>query len=81
MALNLFGGGKPDNPMTDLGHVKKAVAGLPANDSVKVLTNVAVWLDMVNRADGLPLSRRFEIIDLLDGAARQPYRKLNAEYQ
>ncbi len=51
MAFNLFGGGKPDNPMTDVGHVKKAVAGLPADDSVKALNDVAVWLEMVNRAD------------------------------
>ena len=81
MALNLFGGGKPDNPMADVGHVKKAIAGLPANDFVKALTDIAVWLDMVNCDSGLALNRRFEIIDLLDAAARQPYRKLNVDYQ
>lgn len=81
MALTLFGGGKPEQPMADIGHVRKLVAELPANDFVKALTDIAIWLDAVNRADGLRLSRRFEIVDLLDQAAKTHARKLSDVYQ
>src|SRR3990172_3709792 len=81
MALAFFGGGKPDHPMADIGHVRKLVAGLPANDFVKALTDIAIWLDAVNRADGLRLSRRFEIIDVLDQTAKTHERKLSDVYQ
>jgi hypothetical protein len=66
MALTLFGGGKPDHPMADIKHARKLVSELPANDSVKALSDVASWLESINGSDGFRLDRRFELIDLLD---------------
>jgi len=81
MALNLFGGGKPDHPLADIKHVRKLVSGLPANDSVKALNDVATWLDSINGADGFRLERRYELIDLLDQAATNHARRVSDEYQ
>ncbi len=81
MALNLFGSRKPDHPMADIKHLRKLISGLSANDSVRALNDVAAWLDSINRAEGFRLDRRFEVIDLLDQAARNHVRKVGEEYQ
>jgi len=81
MALTLFGGGKPDHPLADIRHVRRLVSELPANDSVKALNDITAWLDSINRAEGLRLGRRFELIDLLDQTARNHVRKVSEEYQ
>ena len=81
MALTLFGGGKPDHPMADIKQARKLISELPANDSVKALNDVTTWLDSINRAEGFRLERRFELIDLLDQAARNHERKVSHEYQ
>ncbi len=80
MALNLFGGGKVDHPMADPRQARQIVDELPANDAAKALAEITEWLDSLSRTDGFKLDRRFEIIDLLDGAAKNPQRKLAQDY-
>ena len=79
--MALFAGGKPVHSVAGSGYLQKLVAGLPADDSVKALTDITVGLDSVNRAEGLGLRRRFELIDLLDSTAQHHFHKLSDEYQ
>jgi len=79
MALNLFGG-KVDHPMADPKAARQIVDGLPANDAVKAMTEIAEWLESLNQTDGFKLDRRFENVDLLDGAAKNHQRKLAQDY-
>lgn len=80
MALNLFGGGKVDHPMADPRRARQIIDELPANDAAKSLAEITEWLDSLSRTDGFRLERRFENIDLLDGASRNPQRKLAQDY-
>lgn len=79
MALNLFGGGKVDHPMADSKRAREIINEL-ASDSAKALAEIAEWLDSLNRTDGFKLDRRYENIDLLDGAAKNHQRKLAQDY-
>ena len=79
MALNLFGGGKVDHPMADAKQAQQRVADLPA-DAAKALQEISELLESINQTDGFKLDRRFENIDLLDGAAKNPQRKLAQDY-
>ena len=87
MALsNWFGRGtsrperKPDHPLTESRKVRELIAKLPANDSVRALGEIASWIEVLNTSDGVKLASRFEDLDLLDGASRQPERKIFADY-
>jgi hypothetical protein len=80
MALNLFGGGKVDHPMADPKRAREIVAELPASDSTKALAEITEWLESMNRTDGFKLDRRYENVDLLDGAAKNHQRKLAQDY-
>jgi hypothetical protein len=79
MALNLFGGGKVDHPMADVKEAQQRVAELPA-DAAKALQEISELLESINQTDGFKLDRRYENIDLLDGAAKNPQRKLAQDY-
>ena len=80
MALNLFGGGKVDHPMADPKRARQIVDELPASDAVKALAEITEWLESLNQTGGFKLDRRFENIDLLDGAAKNHQRKLAQDY-
>ncbi len=79
MALNLFGGGKVDHPMADAKQAQQVIAGLPA-DAAKALQEITELLESIDQTDGFKLDRRFENIDLLDGAAKNHQRKLAQDY-
>jgi hypothetical protein len=78
MALNLFGG-KVDHPMADLKQAQQRVAELPA-DAAKALQEISELLESITQTDGFKLDRRFENVDLLDGAAKNHQRKLAQDY-
>ena len=80
MALNLFGAGKVDHPMADPKQARKIVDELPAADAAKALAEISDWLESLNRTDGFRLDRRYENVDLLDGAAKNHQRKLAQDY-
>lgn len=80
MALNWLGGGKVDHPMADAKRARQVIDELPASDAVKALAEITEWLESVNQTDGFRLDRRFENLDLLDGAAKNPQRKLAQDY-
>jgi hypothetical protein len=80
MALNLFGAGKVDHPMADAKQARQIIDELPAADSAKAMAEIADWLESLNRTDGFRLDRRYENVDLLDGAAKNHQRKLAQDY-
>ena len=80
MALNLFGGSKVDHPMADPKRAREIIEELPSADAAKALAEIAEWLESLNRTDGFKLDRRYENIDLLDGAAKNHQRKLAQDY-
>lgn len=80
MALNLFGGAKVDHPMADPKRAREIIGELPSADAAKALLEIAEWLESLNRTDGFKLDRRYENIDLLDGAAKNHQRKLAQDY-
>ena len=86
MALsNWFGRGskpehKPERPLAESRKVRELIAKLPSNDSVRALGEIASCIESLNMAESLKLDSRFEDLDLLDGASRQPERKIFADY-
>ena len=78
--MALFGSGAPDHPMAGIRQAKKLISELPANDPVKTLDEVTFWLDSIQRTEGFKLDHRFELIDLLDQAARGHQRRLAQDY-
>ncbi len=73
-------GGKVDHPMADAKQARQIIDDLPANDAVKALLEITEWLESLTQTEGFKLDRRFENIDLLDGAAKNPLRKLAQDY-
>jgi hypothetical protein len=71
---------RSDHPMADEKGAKEFLAELPAQDPHKTLAEIAFWLDGTRNAEGLKPQRVFEIINLLDQAAKPHQRKLSQEY-
>lgn len=78
--MALFGGSKVDHPLADLKNAKALIAELPANDSLRALEEAAAWLESIMREPGFRLDYRYQLIDLLDQAAKFHPRKLAQEY-
>ncbi|MCC7485805.1 MAG: hypothetical protein IT529_12570 [Burkholderiales bacterium] len=66
--------------MADAKQARRIVAELPASDPAKALQEITDWLDSMNRTEGFKADRRFENLDLLDGAAKNHQRKLSQDY-
>ena len=73
-------GPRAEHPLGDARKLQEFIAKLPATDSVQAIGELAGWLELLNGADGLRLADRFENLNLLDGASRQPERKVFADY-
>ena len=80
MAIKWRGGADGVHPMANPAQARQIVAALPAQDSTKALEEIGEWLDSLNRADGLKVDRRYESVDLLDGAAQRHQRDVTQEY-
>jgi hypothetical protein len=78
--LNWLGGGKVDHPMADAKQARQIVAELPANDAAKAIQEITEWLESMNQTEGFKVDRRFDNVDLLDGAAKNHQRKLTHDY-
>ena len=80
MAIRWPGGGGIDHPLANPVQARQLVAELPSKDPTKALEEICEWLDSLNRADGFKVDRRYESVDLLDGAARRNLREVTHEY-
>ena len=73
-------GGKADHPLADVKHTRALLAALPANDGAKALAEISNWLESLVNVDSFRLERLYELIDVLDSAARNHQRKLVQDY-
>jgi hypothetical protein len=80
MALNLFGGRKPDHPLADEKSTKEALAALPKTDPEKALEEVRDWIISVGATEEFKPERRADIYLLLDEAALAFHRKLTRDF-
>ncbi|MFM9967347.1 MAG: hypothetical protein ACKVQK_02925 [Burkholderiales bacterium] len=78
--LKIFGGGKPDHPMSDLKEARKILDEIPANDAHKALEELGHWMDSLSSVEGFKPELRSQILCLTDDAAQVPLRKLIKEY-
>lgn len=78
--LNWLGGNKIDHPMADPKRARELVADLPATPPMKALEEAVEWLESIQATEGFKLERRFELIDMIDGACKLHPRKLLQEY-
>jgi len=80
MDLTWIGGRKVDHPLADARHARDLVSTLPLGDPATALRQITEWLESLNQTEGLKINRRFETVDLLDGAANGPQKKLSHDY-
>ncbi len=73
-------GSKADHPLADIRQVRDMLAELPANDSVKSLSDITGWLESVVDVDSFKLDRLYELIDTLDTAAKTPQLRVVQDY-
>ncbi len=78
--MKLFGGGKPDHPMTDAKEARRILEELPAQDPVRALEELAHWHESLSLAEGFRPEQRIELLLLVDDAAQARVRKLTREY-
>lgn len=78
--LSWIKGTQSDHPLAEDKAARELIAELPANDSFKALEELSYWLDSLKGAGDLKLGRQFEIIDLIDQAAKNHQRKLSQDY-
>jgi hypothetical protein len=78
--MKLFGGGKPDHPMTDAKEARRILEELPAQDPVKALEEMAHWHESLSLAEGFRPEQRIELLLLVDDAAQARVRKLARDY-
>ena len=69
-----------DHPMANPVQARQVVAELPDQDATMALEKIAEWLESLNQAEGFKVDRRYECVDLLDGAARRHQQDLTQEY-
>jgi hypothetical protein len=72
-------GAKSDHPFADAKKVKKLISKLPV-DSFRAVEDIASWLESLSKTGSLTLERRYEIVDLIDQAAKPYSRKLSQDY-
>ena len=73
-------GSKVDHPLADAKQARTLVSDLPANDSVRALDQITRWLEALADTEGLKPDRLFEIVELLDSAAKNHQKKLLQDY-
>lgn len=78
--IKLFGSGGPDHPMADAKDAKRLLDGLPAQDPIKALEELAEWHESVSLADGFRPEQRIQLLMKLDDAAQGRVKKLTRDY-
>jgi hypothetical protein len=66
--------------MADAKEARQIIDGLPTNDAVGAILEVTEWLESLTQTEGFRLNRRFENINLLEGAVKNHQRKLLQDY-
>ncbi|MEQ1812946.1 MAG: hypothetical protein ABL860_00625 [Candidatus Nitrotoga sp.] len=71
---------KPDHPLADVKTVQRLIHDLPKGDALKSLLEISDWFESVGEIGDFRADQRFEIVQLLDDAARHYLVKLAREY-
>src|SRR5262245_27261251 len=66
--------------MADPKRARQLVAELRSHDAAKALEEITEWIESMNATEGFKADRRFDNLDLLDGAAKNHQRKLSQDY-
>jgi hypothetical protein len=77
--LNWIKGDESDHPLADEKQAKELLADLPS-DSYKTIEEVGRWLEELEHANSMKLTRAAAIVDELDHAVRAHLKKLQQEY-
>src|SRR6185295_1653961 len=78
--LKWIKGADSEHPLADDKEARQYIAELPPLDPYKSLQELCYWLDMLEGADEIKLTRVLEIVDLVDLTARNYQRKLSQDY-
>lgn len=69
-----------DHAMADPKTAKSVVDGIAGQSPIMAIESFTGQLEAVREADGLTATRIFEIVDMIDGAAKSGVRRLSAEF-
>ena len=78
--LSWLKGDKVDHPLADAKRAKSIIDGFPYRDPWKTLEDASYWLGSVNETDAYKIERRFELIVMLDMAARKAQERMLDTY-
>ncbi|MCE2950271.1 MAG: hypothetical protein LXA50_24835 [Betaproteobacteria bacterium] len=72
--------GKPDHPLADLKAARQVINELRGGDPVSRLDEATAYLESLLRVDGFRLGYLYEVVDLLDQAAKPHQRRISSDY-
>ncbi len=72
--------GKPDHPLADPKAARLVISELRGGDPVGRLDEVSAYLESLLRVEGFRLAGLYEVVDLLDQAAKPHQRRITADY-
>lgn len=80
--LKMFGwiSGKPQHPLADPRAARQVIEELRGGDPVARLDEATAYLESLLLVDGFKLVQLYEVVDLLDQAAKPHQRRINADY-
>ena len=78
--LKWVAGSKPEHALADPKHARALIGDLPAFDHLKALEEITGWLESLAELYGVRLDRLFEVVSLLDTAARAHHARLVRDY-
>ncbi len=78
--MKIFGGARPDHPMSQPKEAKRILEALPVAEADKALDELAHWQDSVAVAPGFKPDARIELLFMLDEAAQPRLRRLARDY-
>jgi hypothetical protein len=78
--LKIFGGGKPDHPMSDLKEARRILDEVPSTDAHKALEELGHWMDSLSSSEGFKPELRSQLLCLTDETAQVHMRKLVKDY-
>ena len=79
MIIGLFNR-ESGHPLEDAREVRRVIAELPAEHSVKAVDEIAGWLESLVSAVDFRGDRLYDVVNLLDQAAQAHLRKLTRDY-
>jgi hypothetical protein len=82
MTLTMFGwiAGRPDHPLADPKAARQVIEELRGGDPVTRLDEATAYLESLLRVEGFRLAYLYEVIDLIDQAAKPHQRRVTADY-